>query len=207
MSRRFVSLALLAACTAAFIACKEKPSPDVLIAQAGAPPDSFRVAFETSRGRIVVEITRAWAPLGADRFFELVSSEFFDEERFYRVVPGFIAQFGANDDKTINAWWDAKPILDDPVRAKNVRGTIAYAKAEPNSRSHQLFINLSDNTRLDTMGFAPIGRVVEGMSVADSIYSGYGEKPDYNLLLIQGNNYLRRMFPKLDYIKTARVVK
>ncbi len=188
------------------VACKDKPSPAAQAALAGPPPDSFRVVLETNKGKIVVDVNRAWAPLGADRFYELVTDGYFDEDRFFRVVPGFVAQFGVNNDKKANDKWEAKPILDDPVRQKNLRGTISYAQDAKNSRSHQLFINLKDNVRLDTMNFAPIGHVVEGMNVADSIYSGYGSKPVYNLILFQGNTYLRRMFPKLDYIKTARIV-
>jgi cyclophilin family peptidyl-prolyl cis-trans isomerase len=172
----------------------------------GPAPDSFRVAFATNRGTIVVEARRAWAPNGVDRFYQLVSEGFFDENRFYRVLPGFIAQFGANDDKKRNEQWEAKPISDDPARERNRRGTISFANLGPGTRTHQLFINLKDNASLDAQGFVPIGRVVEGMPVADSLYDEYGEIPKYHLIATLGNKYLARMFPKLDYITSARIV-
>jgi peptidyl-prolyl cis-trans isomerase A (cyclophilin A) len=172
----------------------------------GRAPDSFRVAFATNRGTFVVQVTRAWAPRGADRFYQLAGENFFDENRFYRVLPGFIAQFGANDDPKRNAQWEAQPLLDDPPREKNRRGTVSFAFLEPNSRTHQLFVNLKDNPSLDAQRFAPVGLVVEGMNVVDSLYATYGEKPQYNLIATMGNRYLARMFPKLDYIETARIV-
>jgi peptidyl-prolyl cis-trans isomerase A (cyclophilin A) len=172
----------------------------------GPAPDSFRVAFTTSRGNFVVQANRAWAPRGVDRFYELVSEGFFDENRFYRVLPGFIAQFGANDDKKRNEEWEAKPLAADTARQKNTRGTVSFAMLDPSSRTHQLFINLKDNANLDKEGFAPVGRVIEGMSVVDSLYDEYGEIPKYHLIATMGNKYLARMFPKLDYIKTAKIV-
>jgi peptidyl-prolyl cis-trans isomerase A (cyclophilin A) len=199
--RRLLVLALLPLMTAG---CRD--TPPARQAVAGPTPDSFRVAFATSRGPIVVEAVRAWAPHGVDRFWQLVNEGFFDENRFYRVLPGFIAQFGANDDRKRNEQWEATPLADDSAREKNRRGTVSYAKLGPNSRTHQLFINLKDNPGLDAEGFAPIGRVVEGMSVADSLYDEYGETPKYHLISTMGNKYLARMFPKLDFIRTARVV-
>ena len=187
------------------MACKDKQAM-VRTAPVGAAPDSFRVAFETSRGRFVVDVRRAWSPKGADRFYDLVAEGFFDENRFFRVLPGFIAQFGVNDNKKLNERWEAVTIADDPVKETNAHGTLVFASDGRNSRSHQLFINLGDNKNLDTQGFSPIGRVVEGMAVADSIYSAYGESPSYHLLATLGNSYLKRMFPKLDYITTARIV-
>jgi peptidyl-prolyl cis-trans isomerase A (cyclophilin A) len=185
-------------------ACGDTPPPRREVV--GPAPDSFRVAFATNRGTIVVEARRAWAPNGVDRFYQLVSEGFFDENRFYRVLPGFIAQFGANDDKKRNEQWEAKPISDDPTRERNRRGTISFANLGPGTRTHQLFINLKDNASLDAQGFVPIGRVVEGMPVADSLYDEYGEIPKYNLIATLGNKYLARMFPKLDYITSARIV-
>jgi cyclophilin family peptidyl-prolyl cis-trans isomerase len=185
-------------------ACGDTPAPRQ--SAVGPAPDSFRVAFTTSRGTFVVEARRAWAPSGVDRFHELVGEGFFDDNRFYRVLPGFIAQFGANDDKKRNEQWEAKPIGDDPAREKNRRGTISFANVGPGTRTHQLFINLKDNASLDAQGFVPIGRVVEGMPVADSLYDDYGEIPKYHLIATLGNKYLARMFPKLDYITTARIV-
>lgn len=172
----------------------------------GPAPATFRVAFETSRGRIVVESTRAWAPRGVDRFYQLVGEGFFDENRFFRVIPHFIAQFGSNDDPKRNKAWEEQPLPDDTTHQKNLRGTISFASLGPGSRTHQLFFNLKDNASLDADGFAPVGRVVEGMSVADSLYDEYGDTPKYQLIATLGNKYLARMFPKLDYIRTARIV-
>jgi peptidyl-prolyl cis-trans isomerase A (cyclophilin A) len=148
---------------------------------------------------------RAWAPNGADRFYQLVNEHFYDENRFFRVVPGFVAQFGLNDDRKINERWDARKLADDSVRQSNARGTIVFTNSGPNSRSHQMFVNLADNSRLDKAGFSPFGRVVEGMAVVDSLYSGYEDTPDQQFIMTLGNSYLTRMFPKLDYIRTARV--
>ena len=170
-------------------------------------PDSFRVAFSTSRGDFVVQVHRAWAPNGADRFWELAGEGFFDENRFYRVLPGFIAQFGANDDRARNERWEETPLPADVRRERNARGTVSFAMLDPGARTHQLFINLKDNASLDAQGFAPIGRVIEGMAVVDSLYDEYGEDPKYHLIATQGNKYLARMFPKLDYIRSAKIVR
>jgi peptidyl-prolyl cis-trans isomerase A (cyclophilin A) len=167
------------------------------------PPDSFRVTFQTSRGPFVVLVMRAWAPFGADRFHELVQAHFFDGDRFFRVIPGFVAQFGINDKPSVNAQWDDKHIPDDSVTHTNARGTLVFATEGPRGRSHQLFVNLANNARLDQQGFAPIGRVVQGMDVVDSLYSDYGDDPRQQMIQSLGNSYLTRMFPKLDYIKTA----
>lgn len=172
----------------------------------GPVPDSFRVSFATSKGRFVVEAYKAWAPLGVERFYLLSGERFFDENRFYRVLPGFIAQFGANDEPARNKAWEEKPLADDPRGQKNLRGTVSFAFVGPGTRTHQLFVNLKDNPNLDTQGFVPVGRVVEGMSVVDSLYDDYGEIPKYHLIATMGNKYLARMFPKLDYVKTATLV-
>ena len=205
LTRRAMLLAAFLVIPIVAAACRDKPA-HVRTAPVGPAPDSFRVAFETTRGRFVVQVWRAWAPKGADRFHDLVADGFFDGNAFFRVVPEFIAQFGANDDKALNEQWDAQPIRDDPVTHPNVHGMLVFAAAGPNSRSHQLFVNLADNKNLDRQGFAPIGRVVDGQQVADAIYSGYGESPSYHLLSTLGNSYLRRMFPRLDYIKTVKVI-
>jgi peptidyl-prolyl cis-trans isomerase A (cyclophilin A) len=201
-------------------ACGEKPAsraPDTSAAPAApaapaaaaatnAAPDSFRVAFETSRGTFVVQVNRAWAPKGADRFRELLNQGFFDDNRFFRVIPGFVAQFGVNGEPKRNEPWESKRIADDSVKQTNARGTIVFAAMQAeNTRSHQLFVNLADNPRLDGMGFSPIGRVISGMNVVDSIYSGYGDTPDQQLIQTLGNSYLTRTFPKLDYIKSAKI--
>jgi peptidyl-prolyl cis-trans isomerase A (cyclophilin A) len=201
LTNLLLAVALLA--TSAAIACSSEPARETVM---GPTPDSFRVAFTTNRGTFVVQANRAWAPSGVDRFWQLANDGFFDENRFYRVLPGFIAQFGANDDRKRNKKWEEQPLAPDPPTQKNLRGTISYAMLDPKSRTHQLFVNLKDNASLDTQGFAPIGRVVEGMTVVDSIYDEYGDDPKYHLIATQGNKYLARMFPKLDYIRTARIV-
>jgi peptidyl-prolyl cis-trans isomerase A (cyclophilin A) len=173
---------------------------------AGAPTD-YRVKFDTSRGAFVVDIVRAQAPHGADRFYDLVKHHFFDGARFYRVVPGFVVQWGYAADPAATSKWSST-IPDDPVRASNTRSSITFAAtSEPNSRSTQLFINYGNNARLDSIGFAPLGKVVSGMDVVDHIYSAYGESPDQGQISQAGNSYLTKEFPKLDYIKTARVIK
>ena len=169
-------------------------------------PDSYRVSFVTSRGPFTVQVTRALAPHGADRFHALVSSGYFTDCRFFRVVPGFVAQFGMNGDPLLSERWSSKPIPDDSIRETNARGTIVFAMAGPNTRASQLFVNLKDNTQLDAMGFAPLGRVVDGMVVVDSLYSGYGDDPEQRSISSEGNAYLTREFPKLDYIISARIV-
>ena len=181
----------------------EPPLPSTVAAQA---PDTVRVAFETTRGTFVVEAVRAWAPNGTDRFYQLVGERFFDESRFFRVVPGFVAQFGINDQRKTNERWEATALADDSVRQSNVRGTIVFTNSGPNTRSHQMFVNLADNPRLDKAGFPPFGRVVDGMAVVDSLFAGYEEEPDQQLIRTLGNSYLTRMFPKLDYVRTARIL-
>ena len=200
MKRIATLFALSAMVVSAACADKSESTPVV-----GPMPDSFRVAFETTRGRFVVQINKDWAPKGADRFYTLVSQNFFDDTRFFRVVPNFIVQFGLSGDPKITEQWADKAIADDPVRQTNARGTITFATKGPNTRTHQVFINFRDNARLDSMGFAPIGRVVEGMTVVDSLYSDYGEAPEQHFIQTLGNSYLDRTFPKLDRIKTARI--
>ena len=170
-------------------------------------PDAFRVNFDTSRGPFVVEVTREQAPNGADRFYNLVKAHYFDGARFYRVVPKFMAQWGGAADPADSKKWDV-PIADDPVKASNERGTITFAaSSQPNSRTTHMFINFVDNARLDAMGFAPIGKVVSGMDNVDQIYSGDGENPDQGQIREEGNAYLTKAFPNLDYIKTARLAQ
>ncbi len=207
--KRLTALAAAAALVAvAGCARKEaaKPAQSAAAAQAPVSPDSFQVRFETSRGPFTVQVMRALSPLGADRFYELVTTGYFTDVRFFRVVPGFVAQFGMNGDPKENAMWADRKIPDEPVKETNARGTIVFATSGPNSRSNQLFINLADNPRLDGMGFAPFGKVIDGMNVVESIYSGYGETPDQTQISASGNAYLERTFPKLDYIKSATIV-
>jgi len=176
-------------------------------------PDRFRVLFETTKGPFVVEVTRAWAPRGADRFYNLVRAGFYDEVAFFRVISGFMVQFGIHGDPRVNAAWRGAEIPDDPVTQSNRRGMVTYAMAGPDTRTTQLFVNFGDNAGLDRQGFAPFGRVVEGMAVVDSLYPGYGEGaphgtgPDQGRVQQEGNAYLRTSFPRLDFVKTARLVK
>ena len=171
-------------------------------------PDRFKVRFETSAGTFTVEVYREWAPRGADRFYNLVRHGFYDDQRFFRVVPGFVVQFGMHGDPEISRkWYDAR-ILDDPVRASNLRGTLCFAATRsPNSRTTQVFINLGDNANLDRMRFAPFGKVIEGMETVDAINAEYGERPDQGEIFARGNEYLEQKFPELDYIVKARIVE
>ncbi len=172
------------------------------------PPDqgTFQVAFETSAGDFVIEVDRSLAPYGAQRFHELVQDRFYDDCRFFRVVPGFVVQFGINGTPDKNSKWDIE-IPDDPVRQSNSRGTVTFATSGPNTRTSQLFINFNDNPNLDGIGFAPFGRVIEGMVNIDSINPEYGESPLQQLIEVQGNRYLLQKFPRLDYISKARLVR
>jgi peptidyl-prolyl cis-trans isomerase A (cyclophilin A) len=173
-------------------------------------PDVFQTKFETTRGDFVVEVTRAWSPNGADRFYNLAKNGFFDGIKFFRVVPNFVVQFGIHGDPEIAGKWDKASIPDDKVVSSNKRGYLTYAmSSQPNSRTTQLFINLKDNTRLDEMGFAPFGRVIKGMDVVDKLYSGYGEQITelQDTITAQGNAYLDKEWPKLDAIKRATIVK
>jgi peptidyl-prolyl cis-trans isomerase A (cyclophilin A) len=171
-------------------------------------PASYRARFTTTRGVFVVAVTRAWAPLGADRFYNLVQAGFFDGARFFRVVPRFVVQFGLGGDPRANAAWESARIADDPVKQTNARGRITFATAGPGTRTTQLFINLADNPRLDQMGFSPFGEVSgEGMQVVSAIYPGYGELPDQGRITAEGNVYLEAQFPRLDYVKKAEIVR
>lgn len=179
---------------------------------ATAPPN-YVLLLETSKGPVTLEITRALAPRGADRLYNLARAGFFDDSRFSRVVPNFIVQFGVPGDPRVSAVWKDRAFRDDSVRASNVRGAIAFAMTGPDTRTHQLFISLVDNSRLDTAGFAPLGRVVEGMDVVDRLYSGYGEnsgggmrRGNQGRLMAEGNAYLDAEFPLLDRLIRARVV-
>ena len=176
-------------------------------------PDVYRARFQTNEGVFVVEVNRAWAPNGADRFYVLVKNGYFDGARFFRVIEGFMAQFGINGDPYIAAAWRNHPIPDDPVTQSNLRGHLTFAATSlPNSRTTQVFINLVDNVRLDDSGFAPVGQVVEGMEVVDALYSGYGEGapqgngPIQQNIQARGNAYLTESFPELDYVEQATIV-
>jgi peptidyl-prolyl cis-trans isomerase A (cyclophilin A) len=168
-------------------------------------PPIFRVQFTTSKGPFTVEAHRDWAPNGADRFYELVKSGFFDQNRFFRVVPKFVVQWGIQGDPAVQAKWRDKNIPDDPATQSNQTGTITFATSGPNTRTTQLFINLGNNPSLDGQGFAPFGQVISGLNVVESLYSGYGETPNQGQIQMQGNAYLKSQFPMLDYIETAKI--
>jgi len=172
-------------------------------------PDSFRVRFTTSKGDFVVKVHRSWAPIGADRFYNLAKAGFYDDARVYRVLEGFMVQFGLNGDALVNAQWKNKVLVDDPVTESNKRGRMTFAKGGPTSRTTEVFVNYRDNPSLDGRGFAPFGEVVEGMDVVDSFYSGYGDGPPRGdgpyqaQVQARGNAYLDAQFPLLDRIEKA----
>ena len=203
MWRRQVAVSALLALVV--VACRKPPAKIVV-------PDVFRVKFETSQGDFVVEANRAWAPHGVDRFHELLRMHYFDQNRFFRVLPGFIAQFGVHRDFNVHATWRNLFIVDDPAKEKNLRGTLAFARSGPNTRATEIFINLADNAVLDDQGFVPFGKVIQGMELVDRFYAGYGEmRPegkwiDRARVEEETNEYLVQRFPKLDYITRAEVL-
>jgi peptidyl-prolyl cis-trans isomerase A (cyclophilin A) len=184
-------------------------NPASLKAQA---PAVFTAKFTTTKGDFEIEVTRAWAPLGADRFYNLVKNHFFDNAAFFRVLPGFVVQFGISARPEVSRVWEPARITDDPVTQTNERGTVTFATGGPNTRTTQVFINLNNNANLDSMGFSPFGKVVSGMDVVDKFYSEYGEGapsgngPDQERLQHEGKAYLDKSFPLLDTIKTAVIV-
>lgn len=201
------------AATAAAPAAKAKPAggvpsllrPETLKAKA---PDAFEAKFETTKGDFVIEVTRAWAPLGADRFYNLVKYHFYDGASFFRVVPGFVVQFGLTGNPAVNKAWNNANIKDDPVVQSNKPGTITFAMAGPNTRTTQVFISFGDNSRLDAMNFAPFGKVTSGMDVVNQLYGGYADAPTghQDEITNQGRAYLDKNWPKLDSIKTATII-
>lgn len=174
-------------------------------------PDEFMVTFETSKGDVVIKVTRSLSPLGADRFYNLARNGFYNDVRFFRVITGFMAQFGISGDPEISKPWYNATIKDEPPKASNTYGMVTYAMRGPNTRTTQLFINYKDNGFLDKQGFTPFGEVVEGMEVVESLYAGYGEGaprgegPDQQRMQREGNAYLLTSFPKLDYIKKVQI--
>jgi len=174
-------------------------------------PAVFKVRMETTKGTIVTEIHRDWAPRGADHFYTLVTEKFYDGVKFHRVVRRFVAQFGINPDLKRDQLWRSLELVDDPVKEKNVRGTLTFAKRGPNTRTTQLFFNLTDNSSLDKDGFAPLGKVVEGLDLMDQLAFVYGDMPprgggpDPQKIQTLGYSYLSREFPRLDTITTAKV--
>jgi peptidyl-prolyl cis-trans isomerase A (cyclophilin A) len=173
----------------------------------GKAPASYTVKFDTTKGPFEVQVTRAWAPIGADRFYDLVQAKYYDGVRFFRVVPGFVVQFGIHPKPAVAQAWQNADIQDDPVKEPNKKGTVTFATAGPNTRTTQVFINLADNSALDAQGFAPFGRVTSGMGTIAKLYAGYGEQPTnaQGEMVAQGDAFLRKSFPKLDRIVTARI--
>jgi len=220
-----LALAAAAGCVAFGRGAGPRPEPPLdraLLLDPTAPlwstpaPDSFRVRFETEGGPFLLQVHRAWAPRGVDRFWQLARAGFFDDSRFFRVRAGFIAQFGVPGDPTVAAVWRTRAIPDDTVRTpqSNARGYLSFAMTGPGTRTTQLFISLGDNARLDAQGFLPIGRVVRGMDVVQALYSGYGEKSGGGMragrqdsLFLGGNAWLDRRYPRLDRIVSASVLR
>jgi len=221
--RRARILSVLVGPVLSFAACRGGGgSPTVAVAAdfhnptgpgfAAQAPDSFKAKFETSAGDFVIAVQRRWAPQGADRFYNLTRSGYYDGVRFFRVISGFMVQFGIHGDPAVSAAWREQRIPDDPVRRTNLRGMVTFATAGPGTRTTQVFINFGSNDALDAQGFAPFGQVVEGMDVVDRLYSGYGEGaprgrgPDQSRIQVQGNAYLQHDFPRMDYVKRASIV-
>jgi peptidyl-prolyl cis-trans isomerase A (cyclophilin A) len=199
-----IALVLIAASVLA--GChKEVPKPVIV-------PQLFRVKFQTSKGDVVVEAHHDWSPHGVDRFYELLRMHYFDQNRFFRVVPGFIAQFGVNKDFNVHAKWREYFIVDDPQKQKNLRGMLAYAMSGPDTRATEIFINLADDPALDEQRFVPFAQVMQGMDVVDKFYSGYGEmRPEGKYIdpgRVEGeaNEYLLQRFPNLDYIVRTEIL-
>ncbi len=176
-------------------------------------PATYKVKLETTKGDVIIDVHREWAPLGADRFYNLVKVGFFDDVAFFRAIGGFMAQFGINGDPKVNTAWQPARIKDDPVVQSNTRGRLTFAMGGPNTRTTQMFINFGNNASLDGMGFPPLGEVTSGMDIIDSLYTGYGDGPpqgrgpNQQQLQMSGNEYLKADFPKLDYIKRASIIE
>ena len=204
------ALLLAAIASPAFSQAPDLSNPAALVEQA---PATYKVHFDTSKGPFVIQVNRAWAPHGADRFYNLVKHGFFDNVRFFRVISGFMVQFGINGDPRVSARWREASIPDDTVKQSNKRGMITFATAGPNTRTTQVFINFGDNAALDSQGFAPFGQVVSGMNVVDALNAEYGEGaprgrgPEQGKLQMEGNAYLAKSFARMDYVKKATIVK
>ena len=196
---------LLAAAIALPAQTSKLAEPTQLTATA---PDVFRARVETSKGAFVIEVHREWAPLAADRFYNLVRNGFYDGTRFFRVRPGFMAQFGLNGDPGIQAAWQRASLRDEPPTKSNTRGYVSFAKENlPNTRFTQIFVNYGDNSYLDEQGFAPFGQVLTGMEVVDKLFSPPRDnEPDQRRILREGNGYLQKEFPQLDFVKKATIV-
>lgn len=213
MIRVMQALALAAAVMLPATVLAQKPSLKSPASLNEKAPATYKARFDTSAGVFAVEVTRAQAPLGADRFYNLVKSGFYDGTRFFRVISGFMVQFGIHGDPAVAAAWRGARIQDDPVKGTNSPMTITFATGGPNTRTTQVFINFGNNAALDKQGFAPFGRVIEGEDVVRKIFSGYGEGaprgkgPEQGRIQAEGNAYLTKEFPKMDYVKSATIVK
>jgi peptidyl-prolyl cis-trans isomerase A (cyclophilin A) len=219
MNLKNIALLCAAVVVLSAAACNKNPqsggqaaAPEAAPAAPAPAPEVYKVKFDTTKGDVVIEVRRSWAPHGADRFYELVKSGYFTDVAFFRAISGFMVQFGIHGDPAMNAKWHNANIPDDPAAGQsNHRGYVTFATAGPNTRTTQIFINYGGNERLDGMGFTPFGQVVDGMAVVDSFYQGYGEGapmgggPDQGRIQNEGNAYLKASFPKLDYIKSAKV--
>ncbi len=208
MIRSGMVTALLAGLLALSVSCGGKKSAEMKPA-----PAQFKVRLDTTKGEVMILVHRDWSPLGADRFYQLTNAHFYDGNYFFRALPGFIVQWGINGDPKVNKDWSQTPIKDDPPKVSNKIGTVVYAAAGPDSRTTQVFINLGDNSgSLDPQGFTPFGEVIQGMDSVMNLYTGYGDGPpngsgpDQAAIGGNGNPYLEEHFPKLDSIKTARIV-
>ncbi len=179
-------------------------TPSALTEQA---PATYKAKFDTSKGAFVIEVHRDWAPKGADRFYNLVKNGFFDDARFFRVVPDFMVQFGIHGDPAIQKNWANANIQDDAKSQSNKKGFVTFATRGPNTRTTQVFVNFKDNGFLDAQGFTPFGQVVSGMEIVEHINSQYGEKPNQGSIQSEGNAYLNKDFPKLDFVKKATIEK
>jgi peptidyl-prolyl cis-trans isomerase A (cyclophilin A) len=204
------TLAILAAYISPAVGQGSLSNPTTLREQA---PATYKARFDTTKGVFVIQVNRAWAPNGADRFYNLVKNGFYDNIRFFRVISGFMVQFGINGDPKLSAQWREARIPDDRVSQSNKRGFITFATAGPNTRTTQVFINFADNAGLDNQGFSPFGQVVQGMDVVDKLNAEYGEGsprgrgPDQGRLQQEGNAYLQKDYPRMDFIKKATIEK
>jgi len=201
-SKRYFAAVL---CLAALTSCSKTPEVANAPPKDNKSPEQYRVTLDTTKGPVVIEVHREWAPLGSDRFYTLVKANYLDGAHFFRVIPGFMAQFGLAGDPLVTARWKGTELPDDPKSQSNTRGMITFATAGANTRTTQLFINYGDNSRLDEKGFTPFGRVVSGMEVMDAINSRYRESPNQGSIKAEGNTYLDRDFPGLDLIKSAKL--
>ena len=201
---------LVLAVSLALAGCSEKPAPPKPAAKVEKTPDAFQAVFDTSKGKVAIEVHRDWAPIGVDHLYSLIQTGYYDGVRFFRVTHNYV-QFGISGDPTTNGLWSTARLPDDKVKQSNVKGTLSFAHLGANSRTTQLFFNMKNNKDLDKQGFAPIGKVIEGMDVVERFYSSYGEMaprgqgPDPSKIEVQGNGYLDAKFPRLDYINKATI--